>query len=109
MEKTLALASIYELQGLKEQALEVYKSILTSDPHHKEALQGCKRLATLAVPIKSVDKSPSAKSPPVSKQSTLAQYAPLQHFRVQNMQAFFIQATSQAELQTIEEWLIRWN
>ncbi|TSA83191.1 hypothetical protein [Helicobacter mehlei] len=107
MEKTIALASIYELQGLKEQALEIYKSVLTHNPQHKEALQGARRLESL-VPHKRPS-TPQTQTLTLEKKATLTQYAPLQHFQVQNMRTFFIQATSQAELQAIEEWLERWN
>ncbi|WP_104759846.1 hypothetical protein [Helicobacter bizzozeronii] len=107
MEKTIALASIYELRGLKEQALEIYKSVLAHNPQHKEALQGAKRLESL-VPHQKTS-TPQTQTPTLEKKSMLTQYAPLQHFQVQNMQALFVQATSQAELQAIEEWLERWN
>ena len=43
--KTLTLASIYELQGLKSEALEIYKDILKSDPSNKEAKIAIKRLS----------------------------------------------------------------
>ena len=32
--QTLTLANIYELQGLKEEALEIYKKILRNDPNN---------------------------------------------------------------------------
>ena len=35
--KTLTLASIYELQGLKAEALEIYKELLMANPENKEA------------------------------------------------------------------------
>ncbi|WP_120952650.1 hypothetical protein [Helicobacter sp. L8] len=94
MEKTIALASVYELQGLKSQALEVYKSVLERDPHNKEALQGCKRLA-----------SPS----PSDARAQFRQYAPLQRFEMQKMQKLFIQAEQPAQLRAIEQWLMQWN
>ncbi|NPA81223.1 MAG: tetratricopeptide repeat protein, partial [Epsilonproteobacteria bacterium] len=43
--KTLTLASIYELQGLKEEALEIYKEILKNDPDNQEAKIAVKRLS----------------------------------------------------------------
>ena len=35
--QTLTLANIYELQGLKEEALEIYKEILKKDPSNSDA------------------------------------------------------------------------
>ncbi|CAM2768256.1 hypothetical protein [Helicobacter felis] len=89
MEQTIALASVYELQGLKSQALEVYNSVLEKEPTNAEALSGVKRLS-----------QPSAQ---------LREYAPLQRFEVQKMQKLFIQAESLEELQAIEKWLLEWN
>lgn len=43
--KTLTLASIYELQGLKDEALEIYKEILAKDPDNIEAKSSMKRLS----------------------------------------------------------------
>ncbi len=45
MVKTLTLASIYELQGLKADALDIYKEILKSDSHNKEARVAIRRLS----------------------------------------------------------------
>lgn len=42
--QTLTLANIYELQGLKEDALEIYKKILQKDPTNSEAKIAIKRL-----------------------------------------------------------------
>jgi hypothetical protein len=43
--KTLTLASIYELQGLKSEALEIYQDILLSDPANTDARLALKRLS----------------------------------------------------------------
>ncbi|WP_201353348.1 tetratricopeptide repeat protein [Hydrogenimonas urashimensis] len=43
--KTLTLAQIYELQGLKEEALEIYKEILKKDPKNGEARAAIHRLS----------------------------------------------------------------
>jgi len=43
MVKTLTLASIYELQGLKEDALDIYKDILKNDPKNKEVDEQMKK------------------------------------------------------------------
>ncbi|WP_121020353.1 hypothetical protein [Helicobacter vulpis] len=96
MEKTIALASVYELQGLKSQALEIYKNVLEKDPRNKEALQGCKRLT----------QTPTT---PCTPRAQLQQYAPLQRFEMQKMQKLFIQAEQPAQLRAIEQWLMQWN
>ena len=43
--QTLTLASIYELQGLKDEALEIYKEILKKDPQNSEAKVAIRRLS----------------------------------------------------------------
>ncbi len=43
--KTLTLAQIYELQGLKSDALEIYKEILKKDPQNREARVAIRRLS----------------------------------------------------------------
>ncbi|BCZ17340.1 hypothetical protein NHP190003_06220 [Helicobacter sp. NHP19-003] len=104
MEQAIALAGVYELQGRVLEALQIYKSILKSDPHHKQALQSHKRLSALE------QKVPQKPAPAKPKSVVhLSQYAPLQRFQIQNMQSLFIQATSLAELATIEQWLLKWN
>ena len=42
--KTLTLAQIYEMQGLKEDALKIYREILLESPENKEAQMAIKRL-----------------------------------------------------------------
>ncbi len=41
---TLTRANIYELQGYKAEALEIYKEILQKDPHNKKARSSIKRI-----------------------------------------------------------------
>jgi len=43
--KTLTLANIYELQGLKEEALEIYKEILKKDSNNSDAKIAVRRLS----------------------------------------------------------------
>lgn len=43
--KTLTLANIYELQGLKEEALEIYKEILKKEPSNSDAKIAIRRLS----------------------------------------------------------------
>jgi hypothetical protein len=42
---TLTLASIYESQGYKREALEIYWKILEKDPSNRAALKGLDRLS----------------------------------------------------------------
>jgi len=42
--KNLTLAEIYELQGLKSEALEIYKDTLLQDPTNTNAKAGINRL-----------------------------------------------------------------
>lgn len=82
MFKTITLASIYELQGFKDEAMLIYEEILKKDPDNFEAKQALKHLKK---PIKS--------------------------FEGVNQKAknFFIHARSSDELKTFERWLMRWN
>jgi len=43
--QTLTLANIYELQGLKEEALEIYKEVLKKDPSNTDAKIAIRRLS----------------------------------------------------------------
>nr|WP_247598529.1 hypothetical protein [Helicobacter heilmannii] len=97
------MAGVYELQGRVVEALQIYKSILKSDPHHKQALQSHKRLSALEL------KNPESAPAKPKSGAHLSQYAPLQHFQIQNMQTLFSQAATPAELATIEQWLLKWN
>lgn len=42
--RTITLASIYEKQGLVDEAIAIYKEILADDPDHKEAKNALFRL-----------------------------------------------------------------
>jgi tetratricopeptide (TPR) repeat protein len=44
MIKTATLGAIYESQGLKEEAMQIYKDILKSDPNNAEASEALSRL-----------------------------------------------------------------
>ena len=44
--KTLTLASIYEIQGHRYEAAEIYKTILEKDPNNVEAKIALKRLVS---------------------------------------------------------------
>ncbi|AJC94289.1 hypothetical protein FVD15_02675 [Campylobacter volucris] len=47
MRYTVTEASIYEAQGLKSEALEIYKNILKQDPQNKNAIDAIRRLSGL--------------------------------------------------------------
>lgn len=47
MMHTVTEASIYEAQGLKSEALEIYKNILKKDPQNANAIDGVRRLSGL--------------------------------------------------------------
>ncbi|WP_456322546.1 tetratricopeptide repeat protein [Hydrogenimonas sp.] len=78
--KTLTLAQIYELQGLKSDALEIYKEILKKDPENSEARAAIHRLSGVRRRFKGVDKK---------------------------MKSFFIEMESDDELLEFERWLGR--
>ena len=81
--KTLTLASIYELQGLKAEALEIYKELLIANPDNKEAKIAIKRLCGIRKKYLGVN---------------------------EEMKAFFLKMNSQEELLEFERWLVKlWN
>ncbi len=81
--KTLTLASIYELQGLKEEALEIYKEILKDDPNNKEAKIAIKRLSGIRKSFDGVNKE---------------------------MKEFFVKMDSEPEFREFERWMLKlWN
>lgn len=78
--KTLTLASIYELQGLKKEALEIYKDLLKEDPNNKEAKIAIKRLSGIR-----------KKYPNVNEE----------------MKEFFVNMDSEVEFAEFERWLVK--
>lgn len=80
--RTITLASIYELQGFENEALEIYEDILKKDPNNQEAKEAHKRLSKISKTFKNV-----------------------------NIEAkhFFLKAHSDEELKTFERWLMQWN
>ncbi len=80
MIKTLTLASVYELQGLKEEALDIYKEILKEDPNNKEARVAIRRLSGIRKKYPGVDES---------------------------MKEFFIKMDSEVEFLEFERWLLK--
>lgn len=81
--QTLTLANIYELQGLKDDALEIYKEILKKDPNNSDAKIAIRRLSGMRKKFLGVNNE---------------------------MKAFFVQMDEEAEFIQFERWLLRaWN
>ena len=80
MIKTLTLASIYELQGLKEDALDIYKEILKENPKNKEARVAIRRLSGIRKKYMGVD---------------------------EEMKKFFVNMESDVEFLEFERWLVK--
>jgi tetratricopeptide (TPR) repeat protein len=81
--QTLTLANIYELQGLKEEALEIYKEILKKEPNNAEAKIAIRRLSGMRRKFLGVNKE---------------------------MKEFFVQMEDRVEFIEFERWLLKlWN
>jgi tetratricopeptide (TPR) repeat protein len=81
--QTLTLANIYELQGLKEDALEIYKEILKKDPANADAKIAIRRLSGMRKKFLGVNNE---------------------------MKTYFIEMEEEAEFIQFERWLLRaWN
>ena len=80
MKNTITEALIYEAQGLKDDALEIYKNILKQDPSNKDALSAINRLSGLR------------------KERTI---------KNEQMKEFFIAMKSDEEINEFKRWLIR--
>jgi tetratricopeptide (TPR) repeat protein len=81
--QTLTLANIYELQGLKEEALEIYKEVLSRDPSNADAKIALRRLSGMRRKFAGVNKE---------------------------MKDFFLQMDDKVEYIEFERWLLKqWN
>jgi len=81
--KTLTLANIYELQGLKEEALDIYKDILKKDPSNGDAKIAIRRLSGMRKKFLKVN---------------------------QEMKDYFLKMESEVEFNEFERWLLKaWN
>ena len=80
MKNTITEALIYEAQGLKDDALEIYKNILKQDPSNKDALNAINRLSGLR------------------KERLI---------KNEQMKEFFIRMKSDEEINEFKRWLIR--
>jgi len=75
---TVTLAQIYEMQGLKDEALQIYREILKKDPNNRDAKVAIRRLSGI-----------------------------YRHFNGVNeaMKRFFIAMDTEDEFLQFEEWL----
>lgn len=81
--QTLTLASLYELQGHKDEALEIYKEILKKDPNNTEVKIAIRRLSGVKRKFSGVNKE---------------------------MLDFFVKMDSEVEFLEFERWLLQpWN
>lgn len=81
--KTLTLANIYELQGLKDEALEIYKDVLKNNPSNSDAKIAIQRLSGVRKNFENVN---------------------LQ------MKDFFLKLEDEIEFYEFERWLLKlWN
>ena len=81
--QTLTLANIYELQGLKEEALEIYTEILKKEPSNSDAKIAIRRLSGMRKKFLGVNKE---------------------------MKEFFVEMEDAVEFNEFERWLLKlWN
>ena len=81
--QTLTLANIYELQGLKEEALDIYKEVLRKDPNNSDTKIAIRRLSGVRKKFLKVDK---------------------------DMKEFFLKMDTDVEFKEFERWLLKiWN
>ena len=81
--QTLTLANIYELQGLKDEALEIYKDVLKKDPQNSDAKIAIRRLSGMRKKFLNVNTQ---------------------------MKDFFLKMDTDVEYKEFERWLLKtWN
>ena len=81
--QTLTLANIYELQGLKEEALDIYKEVLKKDPQNSDAKIAIRRLSGMRKKFLNVNPQ---------------------------MKEFFLKMDTEIEFNEFERWLLKsWN
>ncbi len=81
--QTLTLANIYELQGLKEEALNIYKEVLKKNPQNSDAKIAIRRLSGMRKKFLNVDTQ---------------------------MKEFFLKMDTEVEFNEFERWLLKaWN
>ena len=78
--QSLTLANIYELQGLKEEALEIYKKVLEKDSNNSDAKIAIRRLSGMRKKFLNVDTQ---------------------------MKEFFLKMDAEVEFNEFERWLLK--
>jgi len=78
--QTLTLANIYEIQGLREEALDIYKEILKKDPLHSDARIAIRRLSGMRKKFLNVNTQ---------------------------MKDFFVKMDTDVEFNKFERWLLK--
>lgn len=80
---TLTKANIYELQGYKSEALDIYKEILHKDPYNKEARLAIERILGMRKKFENTN---------------------------EEMRDFFDNLSCDVEIKEFERWLLKiWN
>ncbi|NOQ29944.1 MAG: hypothetical protein GQ570_02350 [Helicobacteraceae bacterium] len=80
---TITLANIYELQGLKSEALEIYKEVLKKNPNNADAKIAIRRLSGMRKKFMTTN---------------------------EQMRDFFIKMEDEVEFKEFERWLLKiWN
>ena len=81
--KPITLAAFYELQGMKEEARDMYKDILKKEPTNKEAKSALRRLSGIRKQFRNVN---------------------------EEMKDYFINMKTDDEFIEFERWLLKlWN
>ena len=80
--KTNTLASIYEIQGYKEEAMMIYEEILAKDPKNMEASAALVRLKTQKHNFSGVNR---------------------------DKLELFVNARTASDYQKLEKWLLQWS
>lgn len=80
MKNTITEALIYEAQGLKDDALEIYKNILKVDSKNKDALDAIRRLSGIRKQRKIVN---------------------------EQMKDFFVQMNTEQEITEFKRWIVK--
>ncbi|HIC13131.1 MAG TPA: hypothetical protein EYO75_07150 [Sulfurimonas sp.] len=81
--QTLTLANIYELQGLKEEALDIYKAVLKKDPNNGDAKIAIRRLSGMRKKFLNIN---------------------------HEMKDYFLKMENEVEFNEFERWLLKaWN
>ncbi len=78
--QTLTLANIYELQGLKEEALDIYKKVLKKDSSNSDAKIAIRRLSGMRRKFLNVNSQ---------------------------MKDFFVKMDTDVEFNEFERWLLK--